>query len=234
MPTQRKSPTQQERISTRLRRDAEAMLEAAQPLRDSVEFSAAFAAAVAGAFQPDPDTYRRALEELVRVVKVGAPAFVRFADEGLPSVLHGLVAHEVLRRQGFDPAASRAKAAAAATSGWIAPRGMAFRISTDNPIIVRGNTDGSVAFARSSDPRHRQEVVDFLAELLPRARPGRPRGSRLYSRDEFVAKLRSEYARLVRAGGRPPTREQVAKRMGIDRSALRRNMLDYGVEWPPK
>jgi DNA invertase Pin-like site-specific DNA recombinase len=58
---------------------------------------------------------------------------------------------------------------------------------------------------------------------------GRPAGSTIYDRKEFIKKAKAAYARALKRG-KPPSREVIARKLGISRATLYRYLQKY-VSW---
>ena len=55
---------------------------------------------------------------------------------------------------------------------------------------------------------------------------GRPAGSTIYSGDQFIKKAKAAYASLLKRGKRP-SREDVARKLGVSRATFYRYLQKY-------
>ena len=56
---------------------------------------------------------------------------------------------------------------------------------------------------------------------------GRPAGSTIYSEDQFIKKAKAAYASLLKRGGKRPSRQDVARKLGVSRATIYRYLQKY-------
>jgi DNA invertase Pin-like site-specific DNA recombinase len=59
---------------------------------------------------------------------------------------------------------------------------------------------------------------------------GRPPGSTIYKKDEFIKKAKAAYKTFLKRG-KNPSQTDIAKKLGIGRATLCRYLVQYSTSW---